>query len=134
MTDSKPRLSKRVTDAVDGIMAGKDGRMADSKTISKENDMGTKELFKAAMREMLENGEYDKLAKHYEDKADYILAWRDHLAEAEKMGESGELSNNLGSGIDALSITMLLGELVEHEPICADALCIMLGIEARDDR
>ena len=86
--------------------------------------MATKESFKDALRAMLEDGEFDRIAKAYPDKADRVLELRDALARAEE-----QVDNNLGKGIGGLSIAMLLGILADDEPVCTGAVCYMMELE-----
>ena len=84
-------------------------------------DVGT--LFKRALRAMLDEGEFDKIAEYSQEHAKSVLEWRDRLAKVES---DPRCSNSLGDGIESLSIAYLLGELAKEEPVCADALSFML--------
>ena len=86
--------------------------------------MATKESFKDALKAMLEDGEFDRIAKAYPDKADRVLELRDALARAEE-----QVDNNLGKGIGGLSIAMLLGILADDEPVCTGAVCYMMELD-----
>lgn len=83
---------------------------------------------KKALKAMLNDGEFFRIAKAQPEKYNYYVKdFADSLVEAET-----HVSNNLGKGIEGLSMALLLGVIGENEPVLASAISYML-ISANDD-
>ena len=86
--------------------------------------MQGKDVFKKILRRMLEDGEFERIEKSMPRHAERVRVFADSLREAE-----ATVSNDMGEGIEGLSIALLLGVLAEEEPICASVLTYMIGFD-----
>lgn len=83
---------------------------------------------KKALKAMLNDGEFFRIAKAQPEKYNYYVKdFADSLVEAET-----HVNNNVGKGIEGLSMALLLGVIGENEPVLASAISYML-ISANDE-
>ena len=87
----------------------------------------TEIAFKNALKEMLEGGEFDRLAKFNEFDEERIRKLEAGLRSMEEDG----FSTSLGEGIDGLPFIVLIAAFSDAEPVLADVLCFMAAADMR---